>query len=235
MKAERRQRLRKVIKLHDSWWTTVLPAHIANWFVAILSQTNVTPNHITLLSFLLAITAAFFFGSGRWILMAIGAIILQISFVFDCVDGQLARFKDLLSAKGAWLDTTTDVIKLFAIYFGLTLGAVRQSGISSQWGWGFLAYFLSNAGMFLYYVRPKRLKARPPQHDENFNFLERIYRFMLKHAYFLSFSVPDQLLLISVGTVLGLPSLLLRVLTVWGTVAISFSLMRTWLRLQKSS
>lgn len=238
MNSDPRKKLHDVIKSHDSWWTTQLPARAANRFVVILSKTNITPNQVTFASLLLALVAAVSLGSGIWIWMAVGAIILQVSFILDCVDGQLARFKRIFSLQGVWLDTTTDVIKLFAIYFGLTLGVVRSSGVSSHWGWGFLAFFLSNTSMFLYYIRPDRLKAESAMHDESLvkddTILEKIYRLIRKRAYFLSFSVPDQLLLISIGTIVGLPGLLLRVLVVWGTVAISFSLIRTWLRLNNS-
>jgi sialic acid synthase SpsE len=48
------------------------------------------------------------------------------SFVFDCVDGQLARYPQNFSSFGGWLDMMADRGKEFTIYAGLaavTLGA----------------------------------------------------------------------------------------------------------------
>ncbi len=237
MKPGTAEELEAVIKSHDSWWTTKFPAHAANRLVAILVDTSITPNQVTLVSLFLGLMAAATFGTGKWIWMATGALVLQGSFILDCADGQLARLKGMTSQKGAWLDVTTDVIKDFAVYFGLTLGVVRYNGDQTLWAWGFAAYFLSVAGMFFYYMRPDHLKAETADADEDEkesnSVIEDIYRLIRRRAYFLSFSLPDQLLLISIGALLGLLDLLLHIFVFWGAASISFSVIRTWRRLSE--
>jgi hypothetical protein len=70
-----------------------------------------------------AASAAFATGE-RWGLVA-GAVLLQIAFTFDCVDGQLARYTRTFTKLGAWLDSIFDRTKEYAVFAGLAIGASR--------------------------------------------------------------------------------------------------------------
>lgn len=222
------------MKSQDSWWTTVLPARAANRLVGLLSQTNVTPNQVTIASALLGFAAAACFATGIYGWMSAGAVVLQISFVLDCADGQLARVKNKCSIAGGWLDIATDILKNFSFFFGLTWGSVRSGSPSKTWAWGFLAYFLSVATMFLYAIRPKQIPARVSDVKNNTTniIIDALYHWARKHAYFLSFSVPDQLLLISICVILGVPRAAIMLMVFWGAPAMAFSLLRTWNRIR---
>ena len=50
-------------------------------------------------------------------------MLLQLSLVLDCVDGDVARYTRRFSPLGAWLDASTDRLKEFACYAGLAWGA----------------------------------------------------------------------------------------------------------------
>jgi hypothetical protein len=54
-----------------------------------------------------------------------GAILLQLAFTLDCVDGQLARYTRTFSNLGAWLDSIFDRGKEYRVYAGLAIGASR--------------------------------------------------------------------------------------------------------------
>jgi hypothetical protein len=54
-----------------------------------------------------------------------GAILLQIAFTLDCVDGQLARYSRQFSKLGAWLDSIFDRTKEYLVFAGLAIGASR--------------------------------------------------------------------------------------------------------------
>ncbi|GAX86854.1 conserved hypothetical protein [Lebetimonas natsushimae] len=101
-----------------SWWAIIfnlLPAKYITYFVA--NKTNITPNQITFISFIVAILAGEAFFKGYFIL---GAILYQLSFIFDIVDGALARVTNQSSKFGAFFDVFTDWIKaplLFVIIF----------------------------------------------------------------------------------------------------------------------
>ena len=59
--------------------------------------------------------------------MIAGAILLQLAFTFDCVDGQLARYTRTFTKLGAWLDSIFDRTKEYAVFAGLAIGA-SQTG-----------------------------------------------------------------------------------------------------------
>jgi phosphatidylglycerophosphate synthase len=84
-----------------------------------LRNTKVTPNQVTLLSFVLALAAvALMFWPGYWGLLT-ATIVFTGSYVLDCVDGMLARLKGLQSTAGHLFDFLMDEIKSFFL-----LGAV---------------------------------------------------------------------------------------------------------------
>ena len=57
--------------------------------------------------------------------MVAGAVLVYFAFVFDCVDGQLARYTRQFSKLGAWLDSIFDRSKEYVVFAGLAIGASR--------------------------------------------------------------------------------------------------------------
>jgi hypothetical protein len=55
----------------------------------------------------------------------VGAVLVYFAFVFDCVDGQLARYTRQFSKLGAWLDSIFDRSKEYVVFAGLAIGASR--------------------------------------------------------------------------------------------------------------
>jgi hypothetical protein len=70
------------------------------------------------------LAAAGFATGERWGLVA-GAVLLQVAFTTDCVDGQLARYTRQFSKLGAWLDSVFDRAKEYLAFAGLAIGAAR--------------------------------------------------------------------------------------------------------------
>ena len=52
-------------------------------------------------------------------------MLVYFAFVFDCVDGQLARYTRQFSKLGAWLDSIFDRSKEYVVFAGLAIGASR--------------------------------------------------------------------------------------------------------------
>ena len=88
---------------------------------------------VTVLSMLFGVLAAGFFAVGVQWALVVGAVLIQVSFTLDCVDGQLARFTRQTSLSGAWLDALFDRIKEFLIYAGLAYGATRTGAEAQIW------------------------------------------------------------------------------------------------------
>jgi phosphatidylglycerophosphate synthase len=53
-------------------------------------------------------------------------VLLQLSIIIDCVDGELARYTRQFSQLGAWLDAITDRIKEYLVFFALAYGAAKD-------------------------------------------------------------------------------------------------------------
>lgn len=116
-------KLKNSIKKNDGWWATIFAAPIANRILYFFSDMKgITPNHLTLVSLLLGILASYYFFIHDTKAMIFGAILIQISFIFDCMDGQLARYSNSSSNLGAWLDRVSDRVKDFSYCFSLALG-----------------------------------------------------------------------------------------------------------------
>ncbi len=84
----------------------------------LLLHLNLSPNLLTLLSLLFALFAFYLFRRGYFRLGGIPLIIISL---LDTLDGELARQKNVVSAKGAFLDSVVDRFTEFFIFFGLFL------------------------------------------------------------------------------------------------------------------
>jgi phosphatidylglycerophosphate synthase len=90
--------------------------------VRLAVRLRLTPNAVTGMSVGLAVIAAIWFSAGDRTAQVIGAVALYLSFVLDCVDGQLARYTRRFSPLGAWLDGISDRVKEYVVYVGLAVG-----------------------------------------------------------------------------------------------------------------
>ncbi|GII00869.1 hypothetical protein Pta02_28770 [Planobispora takensis] len=125
---ETRARLDEAIKSDDGFFTTYFVSSWSRHLVALAAWLRLTPNAVTGISAGLALLAAVWFSAGTRAALVAGAILLYLSFVFDCVDGQLARYTRTFSPLGSWLDATSDRVKEYTVYAGLAFGYVAAAG-----------------------------------------------------------------------------------------------------------
>ena len=74
----------------------------------LLSGYNITPNQITLVSFILSLIASVFIAQGSYLWLLIGGTLAQLSSIIDGCDGEIARLKIMQSEFGAWFDAVLD-------------------------------------------------------------------------------------------------------------------------------
>jgi len=116
-------KLREAIKKNDGWWASIFSAPLANYLLRFIADFSwITPNHVTVFSLIIGIVASICFLIASPFSMIIGAILVQLSFIVDCMDGQLARYRQQFSVLGAWLDRVSDRVKDFFYFFTLALG-----------------------------------------------------------------------------------------------------------------
>ncbi|MFD3544313.1 DUF5941 domain-containing protein [Streptomyces sp. NPDC058655] len=119
-------RLRTAVKSRDGFFTTFFISPYSRYIARWCARRGLTPNQVTTASLATALIAAGCAATGeRWGYAAAGVLLL-VSFVLDCTDGQLARYSLQYSTMGAWLDATFDRAKEYSFYAGLALGAARN-------------------------------------------------------------------------------------------------------------
>lgn len=119
-------RLRSAVKAHDGFFTTFFISPYSRYIARWCARRGLTPNQVTTASLLTALIAAGCAATGERTGYVAAGVLLLVSFVLDCTDGQLARYALKYSTMGAWLDATFDRAKEYAFYAGLALGAARD-------------------------------------------------------------------------------------------------------------
>ncbi|CAL9358359.1 hypothetical protein SUDANB6_00613 [Streptomyces sp. enrichment culture] len=118
-------RLKSAVKARDGFFTTFFISPYSRYLARWCARRGLTPNQVTTASLLTALIAAGCAATGTRGGFAAAGLLLLLSFVLDCTDGQLARYSLQYSTLGAWLDATFDRAKEYAYYAGLALGAAR--------------------------------------------------------------------------------------------------------------
>ena len=88
----------------------------------LLLKTPATPNKVTVFSFILSIIGAFFFLQGGYKNIVIGALFAFGYIIFDFVDGEIARAKNMISKKGYYMDVLVGFINYPMLIFCLAYG-----------------------------------------------------------------------------------------------------------------
>ncbi|MEU5268398.1 CDP-alcohol phosphatidyltransferase family protein [Streptomyces hygroscopicus] len=115
-------------KKRDAWWTVMLVDPVATPLVRwIAKYTRATPNQLTWGAFLVGLGSAACFAQGDWRWLLLGAVLYHVSFIFDCMDGKLARLTGTGSVFGAWLDFVFDRIRVLVCSVALMGGQYART------------------------------------------------------------------------------------------------------------
>jgi phosphatidylglycerophosphate synthase len=117
-------------RVDDGLYSTFVLRKLSKPVTELALRLGLSPNQVSLLSFAIGLTAAALFAVGGEPAMLVAALLLQLSLVVDCVDGEVARRTRRFSALGAWLDASTDRVKEYAVYGAL---AVAAGGGRTSW------------------------------------------------------------------------------------------------------
>jgi phosphatidylglycerophosphate synthase len=121
-------RLKLANRANDGFFSVFFLRRVSKLLTWAAVKVGATPNQVTIASFAIGLYAAFLFAQGdTWSLVG-GAILLQVSIIVDCVDGEIARYTRKFSELGAWLDAITDRVKEYAVFLGLAYGAFIHNG-----------------------------------------------------------------------------------------------------------
>lgn len=117
----------KTRKLPDLFWNLYVCRPIAAVLVDWLKDTRVTPNQVTLSAVVVAVvSAALLIYLPGYSGLVIAVVVYQASYVLDCVDGMLARWRGIQSTPGHLLDFLMDEIKAFVILGAASIRLFRE-------------------------------------------------------------------------------------------------------------
>jgi len=119
-------RLKMANRANDGFYSVFFLRKFSKLLTWLAVRVNATPNQVTLISFAIGLYSAFCFTKGTFSQTLLGAVLLQLSIIVDCVDGELARYTRKFSKLGAWLDAVTDRVKEYMVFLGLAIGAEKS-------------------------------------------------------------------------------------------------------------
>jgi hypothetical protein len=120
---EEQVRLRSAVKGTDGFFTTFFVSTWSRYVARWAARVGLSPNHVTIIALFVGVAAGTAFATGERAGYIAGAVLLYLSFVFDCVDGQLARYTRRYSKFGAYIDSVFDRAKEYVAFAGLGIGA----------------------------------------------------------------------------------------------------------------
>lgn len=156
------QLYRSTLKAEDLAFNVYVCRPMAAVVVYVLRDTRVSPNQVTFFALFVALAAAACFIFLPWPLgLWLGVAIYELSYIFDKVDGMLARSRGVQSPSGHLLDFLMDEIKAFFILAAVATGAYLSLGDVQLLFWGLagVVFVASGIGMTTFQRRPEVLDA----------------------------------------------------------------------------
>lgn len=152
---------------------------LASLLVRVVYNTNITPNQISVFSFVLGVIGAIFFISGKYYGFVLGGVFVQLSSIVDCADGMLARARGVCCEYGAYLDIFLDRLNEFIILIGISIGlylSLNNFSLLVISGLTVCLYFLQ---ITLYYITKAYLKNETSGETSEFRALLLFLIFLL--------------------------------------------------------
>ncbi|GAF67459.1 unnamed protein product, partial [marine sediment metagenome] len=123
----------------DGYVSACLNRPISTRLSARLADTAVTPNQISVVSFLISVIGAGLLALGPYAANLVGGLVIQLASIIDGCDGEIARLKQLASPGGGWLDTLLDRYADLAVALAVTFAYATSHPGPLPWLGGLLA------------------------------------------------------------------------------------------------
>jgi len=167
----------------------------------LLAKTFINPNQVTFLMLIVAIVTGFLLASSDYYFRVISVFLIQIFFLLDVIDGQLARLKNMVSDFGGWFDYMVDQILLYSIFIGMTVGVHNRY----EYRWIWLIGIFTISGFSLNFCGEKmadrffkKIEEKKETIQNKLSWLKSVYRKI--NGFLESWDV--QLYIISLGAIL---------------------------------
>ena len=123
--------LTRAVKPVDCWWTVAAVDPVAMRVLPPLVRRRwVTPNGITVFAFGVGAVSVALFATGH---LLMGAVVYELRFFLDCLDGKLARVRRSSSPFGAAFDRLADAVTVPAAYAAIGWTLAERGVWSHTW------------------------------------------------------------------------------------------------------
>lgn len=147
VKRAKKTMLQSLVKPTDNWVSRNLNRPISIFISQYLVLTPLTANQVSIFIFFISVLNMWVVSGQGYISSAVGCFLYHMASVLDGCDGEVARLKFQDSNKGAWIDTSLDMLSHIFFYAGLSMAYVNTAHRSLIYlGWfgilgliGFLA------------------------------------------------------------------------------------------------
>lgn len=112
----------------EGWLESSLNRRLAWALLPLVARLPVLPTQITFLNLTLGLAAALLFLEGTYWSGVLGALLLPLVVVLDCLDGLLARLTYRETRLGRFLDFYGDTLLNLVIFLSISAGLYRMSG-----------------------------------------------------------------------------------------------------------
>lgn len=126
-----KKELNKTLRANPLFFERLINRRFSAPLIPYVAATGLSPNQISLISFLVGIAGIAFIWLGGYKFQVIGGLILLSSNYIDAFDGQIARLKNLTSKFGKYIDSTFDDIKESVVLLALAHNYFIQTGDQS--------------------------------------------------------------------------------------------------------
>jgi phosphatidylglycerophosphate synthase len=151
----------------DIWFNSFFSTPIS----AVLVKTPLTPNMLSLFGMCVGFLAGVCFAQGNYLSGLAGGLLLTLTAILDCCDGDVARLKFLESDFGEKLDTICDnLINVFA-FTGIMMGVSQTQG----WGQALIPFIMLVIGgglIFAFIYFPKGGKGSVFKDSEMYDLIQ---------------------------------------------------------------
>jgi phosphatidylglycerophosphate synthase len=170
----------------EAIWTRLIIEPVAGRVIRLLVPwPAATPNRVTVVAGLLALCSAAAFGTGH---LVVGAIVFQVRFLVDCLDGRLARIRGTATAWGGALDLIADVVGITLNYAALATYLVAADAAPPL----LLTAVVASNGVYVWTLSQRKSIPGGGQHDWSREAVTgtggggspraRLVRFMARHG-----------------------------------------------------
>jgi phosphatidylglycerophosphate synthase len=177
---ERKARLKITSQPREEWWSRAFATPMAHLILTVVADWRlITPNRLTILSFGLTITTGICILASHPTSLIVAGLLLQVAYIIDCMDGQLARYRGLSTQLGSLLDKWSDFVKFPFVVVALTLQALDHHPGATPIILGFSSLFLICYQPYLKLIASSECSVRPWNVLSGKGRLQRNLRFVL--------------------------------------------------------